>query len=370
MTRGSKAVFGFMVCSLAGFSAGCSKEGLTTGHTACSYAGKPHAAGESFPSTDGCNTCTCDISGSVGCTLMACLRDAGGWLPPPVGDGAAADPAPDGPLISDVGFPGEDARLGNDAVADASLAVDTAADTKPTFDAARDTEPTFDAAWDTRPDAGPTFDGASGDAAKDAPYVCLWQGASLPVGGSVSDGCNTCVCMNSGIMACTERACPILDAGKDPCLLPTALVFGCSGGLVAYQDQYTLSPSTGLTITRNYPRGLGDGATVRTCAPGLPVCGTPSVVSVSTVVADLAAADVQDAFALTTTPIFGVDQRQVDGAIWSITRASGGSVLVGAPCPSPVMNSCRPIPTGVQKLADDLKSLAAAAAAQSACSAL
>jgi Pacifastin inhibitor (LCMII) len=233
----------------------------------------------------------------------------------------------------------------------------------PITDAASEVQPARDAGSDkSLPDTG--------DAAKDAPSACLWQDATVPIGGSVSDGCNTCACMTNGVMACTARACINLDASKDMCGLSTAVSFGYDGGMVAYQDQYDLAPSSGLTITRNYVRGVTDGSAVRTCAPALPACGTTSVVSGSTIVADLAAADVQSAFALTTTPIFGVDQRPVDGAVWSITLASGGTILVGTPCPSPEMSSCRPIPAGVQKLSDDLKSLATAAVTQPACAGL
>ena len=70
---------------------------------------------------------------------------------------------------------------------------------------------------------------------------------------------------------------------------------------------------------------------------------------------DLAAKDVEVAFVLTSTPIFGVDQRPTDGAIWSITLASGGTAPIGAPCPLPIMNLRRPISAVVKKLADDLK---------------
>jgi hypothetical protein len=353
---------------LTALSAGCAKEGLPGGHT-CSYAGKTYGAGTSFPSTDGCNTCSCDTSGAVECTLVACLGDAG--FSPPVDAAATADLAADGPLGSDVGVPGDDAA--GDAASDIALTPDAATDTRSPADVATDPRPPTDAASEGKPPVDAANDKPSldvGDAAKDAPSACLWQDASVPVGGSVYDGCNTCSCTSNGLMACTLRACPILDAGKDPCALPTAVAFGYDGGLVAYRDQYNLSPSTGLTVTRNYMRGLADGATVRTCVPKLPACGAPSVVSVSTIVADLAASDVQAAFALPATPIFGVDQRPMDGAVWSITLASGGTILVGAPCPSLVMNSCRPIPAGVQKLADDLKSLATAAAAQPACAGL
>ncbi|PKN39530.1 MAG: hypothetical protein CVU63_15530 [Deltaproteobacteria bacterium HGW-Deltaproteobacteria-20] len=37
----------------------------------CEYDGKHYAPGESFPSSDGCNTCTCGEAG-VGCTKRAC----------------------------------------------------------------------------------------------------------------------------------------------------------------------------------------------------------------------------------------------------------------------------------------------------------
>jgi hypothetical protein len=41
----------------------------------CEYGGERHAAGESFPSTDGCNTCSCSEAG-VACTRKACAPTA------------------------------------------------------------------------------------------------------------------------------------------------------------------------------------------------------------------------------------------------------------------------------------------------------
>lgn len=38
----------------------------------CSYDGELYAPGDSFPSTDGCNTCSCMNDGGVACTEMAC----------------------------------------------------------------------------------------------------------------------------------------------------------------------------------------------------------------------------------------------------------------------------------------------------------
>jgi beta-N-acetylhexosaminidase len=101
---------------------------------------------------------------------------------------------------------------------------------------------------------------------------------------------------------------------------------------------------------------------MHTCTPALPACGAPGVVSVSTIVQDLAAADVQAAFSLAAPPVYGVDERPEDGQVWSIVLAGAGAgagrIFVGGPCPSPIMDSYRPIPAGVQRLADDLKSLA------------
>jgi hypothetical protein len=40
---------------------------------ACTYQGRTYNSGQTFPSSDGCNTCTCLASGGVACTLRACL---------------------------------------------------------------------------------------------------------------------------------------------------------------------------------------------------------------------------------------------------------------------------------------------------------
>jgi hypothetical protein len=59
---------------------GCIADGSTTDATAdaCSLAGESHAAGESFPSTDGCNICSCGPNGEVLCTKEACASSAEG----------------------------------------------------------------------------------------------------------------------------------------------------------------------------------------------------------------------------------------------------------------------------------------------------
>jgi hypothetical protein len=50
------------------------------GPAECWVDGAPHAAGDSFPSADGCNQCFCDEGGGVACTERACLNECGGLL--------------------------------------------------------------------------------------------------------------------------------------------------------------------------------------------------------------------------------------------------------------------------------------------------
>lgn len=60
--------------------------GCSPGGGACVYDGKSYASGASFPSTDGCNTCSCGVQGEVACTLRACVTPDGGGA-----DGGGAD---------------------------------------------------------------------------------------------------------------------------------------------------------------------------------------------------------------------------------------------------------------------------------------
>jgi hypothetical protein len=196
---------------------------------------------------------------------------------------------------------------------------------------------------------------------------CTWQGKVIPVGQQVDagDGCNICECAVAGI-ACTARACFPPDAPTLVCSLPYALTFGSDGGMVSVRDSFALDTAGHMTVTRNYFSSM-DGPTFHTCSGSLPACGASGVVSISTIAQDLTDADVQFAFGLTTSHVYGVDQRPVDGSVWSVTRASGGNILVGSPCPLPNMNSCQPIPAGIQRLADDLRSLAFTAETSGTC---
>lgn len=64
---------GSVMCTLLACFDGGPDGGIT-----CVYDGVIHHPGDTFPSTDGCNTCGCDATGTVGCTARACADDAGG----------------------------------------------------------------------------------------------------------------------------------------------------------------------------------------------------------------------------------------------------------------------------------------------------
>lgn len=48
-----------------------------TGGVACVVGGVSHPGGTTFPSADGCNSCTCTLDGQIACTERACPPDGG-----------------------------------------------------------------------------------------------------------------------------------------------------------------------------------------------------------------------------------------------------------------------------------------------------
>ena len=59
-------------CTAQGIACTLRACGPAGGGGTCSYDGKTYASGETFRSTDGCNGCGCNPDGTVACTLMAC----------------------------------------------------------------------------------------------------------------------------------------------------------------------------------------------------------------------------------------------------------------------------------------------------------
>ena len=137
--------------ALALFAAACGGDDPVI----CTFDGVEHAAGESFPSSDGCNTCTCSNDGEVGCTLMACVA-------PCTYGGVERDPGST--------FPSEDGcntcSCNDGQVSCTELAC--------------------------------------------PPPTCTYAGETHAIGATFpsEDGCNTCTCGEGGQVACTEMACP------------------------------------------------------------------------------------------------------------------------------------------------------------------
>jgi hypothetical protein len=121
----------------------------------CSYGGQDYVPGDSFPATDGCNTCTCGTNGLVGCTKIACPVDTCEY---------------DGKV-----YPAGDSFPANDGCNTCSC------------------QPGGLVAC-TKMFCGNT---------------CNYNGQVYTAGATfpASDGCNTCTCDASGSVGCTEMAC-------------------------------------------------------------------------------------------------------------------------------------------------------------------
>jgi hypothetical protein len=190
---------------------------------------------------------------------------------------------------------------------------------------------------------------------------CYSANGLLQPGQSTSDDCNTCTCDPDGRLTCTANFCP-LPAAEDPCSLPLHLGFDPSDRNDSVDYHYELNPPAtfGGTSWESPSNPIAPDLILH-CSATLPGCGTTGVVSISTIVQDLTDPEVQAALsAPTRETIYGVDDRPSGGVLWSIVvYGRMGSIRVGSPCPSPATSSCEPIPAGVQRLADDLKSLVA-----------
>ena len=55
----------------------------------CEYNGQTYNPGDSFPSSDGCNSCFCSAGGQVGCTEIACVQKL--VCPTPTGFGICVE---------------------------------------------------------------------------------------------------------------------------------------------------------------------------------------------------------------------------------------------------------------------------------------
>jgi hypothetical protein len=209
------------------------------------------------------------------------------------------------------------------------------------------------------------------------------SGATFPAG----DGCNTCSCDAHSTVICTRSVCLdgggagaggaaggpgggagisgagggagasgiAIDGGPFRCSFDATYTVGSVGGLSAWTDVATLGYPSTLTLTRTW---VTDAAPVsRSCSPALPPCEPGIRPSVNDIIYDLEDPDVQAGFAAPAPALFGMDSRPADGTVYQIARSTGGTIQVGADCPTSGAASCRPIPAGVARLAADLKKL-------------
>lgn len=363
----------------------CSQSGLDTpkpdaaSGKACEYNGTKYTLGQSFK--DDCNTCTCTESG-LSCTLMLCGHLTGGSS----GSGGVGGSSGSG------GSGGSGGAGGVGGIGGKGGGGGSAVNPDATPQVCLEDGRTYAVGETFMRDCNTCTCGANGasctkmncpkpvDAGSDvlpkpdAATTCSYNGRTYSIGETFKMDCNTCNCTSNGF-ACTAMIC-FHDAGPDlvspvdvpACSLSTNLTFGHDGGNALYTDVNRLTATT-FTITRNYSRLVKpDGAASATCSPALPACGSAAV-TIATINADLANADVQALWGLpqSPTPIFGSDPRPVDGTVYSIALDDGHKVLVGQQCASPAMSSCRYIPAGVVQLVQDLQKLASAMLADAAC---
>jgi hypothetical protein len=224
----------FSLCTVACSSTdptgttGTEDEELRRGR-ACIYDGHRHRLGESFPSSDGCNTCTCTSRGVI-CTERACAIDAG----------SANGCVYDGKTYKDGdSFPSSDGC--NACACNAGSVICTA----------RACQLDCSAKGACGPAPGmPNWlcaDGSTGGpVCEPVNGTCGWQihqceckdasGASHKPGETWSDGCNTCACDQQGYAACTARACACPPNGTVNCMPPNGSAL-CSGPYHQWVEQ-------------------------------------------------------------------------------------------------------------------------------------
>ncbi len=151
----------------------------------CFYNGASYRPGQSFPSTDGCNTCSCTEGGGIACTRRACP------VPPPAGECRR------GGCSGEICFEVQSGAAGDPPASPCLWRPEFAC-----YQAAR-------CERQSTGKCGFTLT-AEVNACLRKNGVCAYNGSTYQSGQSFpsTDGCNTCTCTESGGLACTERACP------------------------------------------------------------------------------------------------------------------------------------------------------------------
>jgi hypothetical protein len=143
------------------------------------------------------------------------------------------------------------------------------------------------------------------------------------------------------------------------CLAET-LTWGPNGGLVAYQDQSSITPCRTYTHERHHR--IDDRPDV-SCTRDVTDCATSLA---GTRLDALLQPDVLAEFARGPV-LYGRDLRPVDGSVFRISWG-GKYVEVGAPCGTQV--GCKAVPAGIQSLVDLLRGVDQQELSRPACSGL
>jgi len=159
--------------------------------TTCLVGDKTYAPGDTFPASDGCNSCTCQDDGTAACTLLGCITGC-------VHEGQTYD-------VGAV-FPAGDGCNQCNCGADGSVACGHA------FCGCIYEGKQYQVG-DNFPDPSGcancicTSDGSVMCEGPGCP-ACVYEGQTYPDGDSwpAGDGCNTCQC-EQGMILCTELAC-------------------------------------------------------------------------------------------------------------------------------------------------------------------
>lgn len=167
--------------------------GTIVGGVACTSDGEGYAVGQSFPTADGCNTCTCLATGDIACTQRDCAAGCT-WNEQWYALGESFD-AGDGCNSCTCTEQGAACTL-----VECAVCVDSAGNLH------------------SPGESFPAGDGCNTCMCDDAGNLactglacdtCTYAGGTYAVGSSfpATDGCNTCTCESGGLVGCTEIAC-------------------------------------------------------------------------------------------------------------------------------------------------------------------
>jgi hypothetical protein len=188
-------------CERAIVGSDCGKQGAPL--CSCKYDGKGYRAGDTFPASDGCNTCTCDKDGGVTCTSKACGssgRACGESLPCPSDEYCTYTTE----RACGFGDQGGTCMIMPQVCTDEYAPV-CGCDIKTHPNACKAAAAGFSVwmkgACASDMDAGAHADGGSVKTCTDG------KGNDYEPGAHFTNGCNDCFCNADGTVSCTTQAC-------------------------------------------------------------------------------------------------------------------------------------------------------------------